>query len=73
MGEISIDEQKQNKPILTGNPAGSFIATNSFNLLKCLNGATTSKTFRILQRERERKENKTKQNNKNLFTKCTKM
>ena len=24
-------------------------------------------------RERERKENKTKQNNKNLFTKCTKM
>lgn len=40
---------KPHQPILTGNPAGSFIATNSFNLLKCLNGATTSNTFRMLK------------------------
>lgn len=27
------------------------MATNSFNLLKCLNGATTSNTLRILERK----------------------
>lgn len=47
------DEYKANQPILTGNPAGSFMATNSFSLLKCLNGATTSNTFRILQRKQD--------------------
>ena len=44
--------QQLHKPILTGKPAGSFMATNSFNLLKCLNGATTSNTLRILERRK---------------------
>ena len=39
----------QNLPIRTGNPGGSFMDTNSFNLLKCLNGAMTSSTFNTLQ------------------------
>lgn len=43
--------EKIDKPILTGNPAGSFMATKSFNLLKCLNGATTSKTLSTLEKK----------------------
>lgn len=35
-------------PSLTGKPGGSFIWTNSLSLLKCLKGATTSKTFNNL-------------------------
>lgn len=31
--------------IFTGKPLGSFRVTNSRNLLKCLNGAITSRTF----------------------------
>ena len=47
--------ERKHKPILTGNPPGSFMATNSFNLLKCLNGATTSKTLRILQTKKKQR------------------
>lgn len=32
-------------PILTGKPGGNFIWTNSRSLLKCLNGAITSRTL----------------------------
>lgn len=40
-------------PSLTGKPGGSFICTNSLSLLKCLNGAITSKTFNNLHGTRE--------------------
>ena len=33
---------------LTGKPGGSFISTNSRNLLKCLTGAITSKTSKSI-------------------------
>lgn len=34
--------------IFTGNPLGSFIVTNSRSLVKCLNGAITSNTFKSI-------------------------